>query len=103
MYKTGYLIALSFLLFTACQNSEPQKIIRNKLSNQNQYFLKLRLIKEAFTTLRDESDNVDSPAIWHGEDGQNWLLATAKEGNVLLFTMQQPVKKLPGLANWAMD
>ncbi|MFW5699988.1 MAG: 6-bladed beta-propeller [Bacteroidota bacterium] len=41
-------------------------------------------IKEVFTTLRNESDNVDSPALWHGEDGENWLLATAKEGNVVI-------------------
>jgi 3-phytase len=27
---------------------------------------------------------VDSPALWHGKDGQNWLLATAKEGNVVI-------------------
>jgi 3-phytase len=36
------------------------------------------VLKEAFHTERDESNNVDSPAIWHGPGGENWLLATAK-------------------------
>lgn len=44
----------------------------------------LPIIKEVFHTDRDEGDNVDSPAIWHGPDGQNWLLATAKEGNSII-------------------
>ncbi len=42
------------------------------------------IIEEAFMTDRDEGDNVDSPAIWHGSEGQHWLLATAKEGNVII-------------------
>lgn len=44
----------------------------------------LPVIEEAFHTDRDEGDNVDSPAIWHGSDGQNWLLATAKEGDAII-------------------
>lgn len=44
----------------------------------------LPIIKEVFHTDRDEGDNVDSPAIWHGPDGQHWLLATAKEGNTII-------------------
>ncbi|MFH5882982.1 phytase [Halalkalibaculum sp. DA3122] len=42
------------------------------------------VIKEAFHTDRDEGDNVDSPAVWHGPDGQHWLLATAKEGDTII-------------------
>lgn len=41
-------------------------------------------LDEAFHTDRDEGDNVDSPAVWHGPDGQHWLLATAKEGDAIL-------------------
>lgn len=40
-------------------------------------------IEEAFLTPRDTSDNVDSPAVWHGPEGQHWLLATAKQGDVI--------------------
>lgn len=41
------------------------------------------LVEEAFLTVREEAENVDSVATWHGDDGQHWLIATAKEGNVL--------------------
>lgn len=41
-------------------------------------------LDEVFHTDRDEGDNVDSPAVWHGPDGQHWLLATAKEGDAIL-------------------
>ncbi|MDX1636639.1 MAG: hypothetical protein R3281_01635 [Balneolaceae bacterium] len=35
------------------------------------------VLNEHFQTARDEDDNVDSPAVWHGPDGEHWLLATA--------------------------
>lgn len=41
------------------------------------------MVEEAFLTVREEADNVDSVATWHGGDGRHWLIATAKEGNVL--------------------
>ncbi|MDZ7633829.1 MAG: hypothetical protein U5L72_05090 [Bacteroidales bacterium] len=84
MRKTGYLFILSFLLFSAC-NDKTSKGNEQSQSNQSKSILpEVALIKESFTTLRDESDNVDSPALWHGKDGQNWVLATAKEGNAVI-------------------
>lgn len=41
-------------------------------------------VTEAYQTTRDTLNNVDTPAIWHGPDGQHWLLATAKETDVVL-------------------
>jgi 3-phytase len=41
-------------------------------------------VEEEYLTPRDEQDNVDSPAIWHGAGGEHWLLATAKETDVIL-------------------
>ena len=40
-------------------------------------------ITEVFETPRDTDDNVDSPAVWHGPNGEHWLLATAKDGDVI--------------------
>ena len=40
-------------------------------------------VSEVFTTPRDTWDNVDTPAVWHGAEGQHWLLTTAKEGDVI--------------------
>lgn len=41
-------------------------------------------VKEWFFTSRDHRENVDSPAVWHGPDGQHWLLATTKATHSLL-------------------
>ena len=41
------------------------------------------VVEEAFFTPRDTSANLDSPAIWHSEDGQHWLLTTAKSADQL--------------------
>lgn len=41
------------------------------------------VIPECFSTERDSALNVDSVAIWHGESGQHWIIATAKTGNTL--------------------
>ena len=41
-------------------------------------------VPEVYQTQRNEQDNIDSPTIWHGPDNQHWLIATAKEGNVLV-------------------
>ena len=42
------------------------------------------VIEEAYFTTRDTTDNVDSPAVWHGPEGEHWLIATAKETDLLL-------------------
>lgn len=42
-------------------------------------------VPERYSTVRDEQDNVDSVAVWHGPDGQHWLIATAKETDRLLI------------------
>lgn len=83
MYKTGLVIAIFFLLLTACQNQHTDKL-QASIQPSQWVLPQVAVIKEAFTTLRDESDNVDSPAFWHGHDGQHWLLATAKESNVVI-------------------
>jgi 3-phytase len=38
-----------------------------------------------FTTARDTADDIDSPAVWHGQAGQHWLLATAKATDVIVI------------------
>jgi 3-phytase len=56
-------------------------------------------VEEAFLTPRDTTDNVDSPTVWHGPDGQHWLLATAKEGDVIRVfdaTNGEPIRRVGG-------
>jgi 3-phytase len=40
-------------------------------------------VDEVLQTPRNTWDNVDTPAVWHGAEGQHWLLTTAKEGDVI--------------------
>jgi 3-phytase len=84
MKQNGVLLFLALLLFSACKNN-PTATEQKEQNKKSLWVLpEVATIKESFITLRDESDNVDSPAIWHGDNGQNWLLATAKEGNVII-------------------
>jgi 3-phytase len=46
--------------------------------------LDVPVLSEAFETPRDTVDNIDSPAVWHRSDGSHWLLATAKETDVVV-------------------
>ena len=41
-------------------------------------------LTEAYETPRTPSDNIDSPALWHGDNGEHWILATAKEGDAVV-------------------
>lgn len=41
-------------------------------------------LQEAWQTERDTLDNIDSPAVWHGPDGQHWIISTAKTTDVLV-------------------
>ncbi len=83
MNKIRLLIPVVFMLFAACQH-KPQKNIQEPIKETQSVLPEVAVIIESFTTQRDESDNVDSPALWHGIDGQNWLLSTAKEGNAVI-------------------
>lgn len=44
----------------------------------------IAVIPEVYQTTRDTLNNVDTPAIWHHPNGEAWLLATAKETDVVL-------------------
>lgn len=51
-------------------------------------------LAEAWQTERDTLDNIDSPAVWHGPDGQHWLLSTAKTTDVLVVNDAATGKEL---------
>ncbi|MDA0346651.1 MAG: hypothetical protein O3C43_23700 [Verrucomicrobia bacterium] len=43
------------------------------------------VVQESFFTERNEVDNVDSLAAWHGPNGEHWLILTAKGTHALLI------------------
>ena len=51
-------------------------------------------LQEVWQTERDTLDNIDSPAVWHGPDGQHWLLSTAKSTDVLVVNDAATGKEL---------
>jgi len=42
------------------------------------------VLEEAFLTERDTLDNVDSPTVWNGPNGEHWILTSAKTTDVVL-------------------
>ncbi|MBK7595974.1 MAG: phytase [Gemmatimonadetes bacterium] len=40
-------------------------------------------VREAWQTARDTLLDIDSPAIWHGPQGEAWLLVSAKAGDLI--------------------
>jgi 3-phytase len=40
-------------------------------------------IRETWQTVRDTMLDIDSPVVWHGPNGEHWLLVTAKAGDVI--------------------
>ena len=68
----------------------------------------LARLEEVWQTERDTLDNIDSPAVWHGPDGQHWLLSTAKTTDVLVVNDAVTGKELqrvggPGTALGRME
>lgn len=67
MYKTA-------LLTTAILTSVTISYAASEASNS-------ATVKEVFFTTDQSRENIDSPATWHGPEGQHLLLATSKEGH----------------------
>lgn len=84
MKISQFFYGASVLVLLGCSNGSANKN-QQKIDSPSVKEATKKVIKEKISTDRDEGDNVDSPAIWHGSDGENWLLATAKEGNTVII------------------
>ena len=76
--KLANMIALVALTFYGCNQTEKE------IKDNSADMVKTAMVEEVYQTPRDTVNNVDTPAIWHGPDNQHWLLATAKETDVIL-------------------
>lgn len=83
MYRIWMIMLWLTIILVGCKSKE--KSAENSGSDSRFVIPEIAVIKESFSTLRDESDNVDSPAVWHGKDGQHWVLATAKESDIIIL------------------
>lgn len=82
------IAALGFIL-AACgtdNTSETDTQARDSASVQNTVHSNdsVLTLDEAWMTERTEADNIDSPAPWHGPNGEHWIIATAKETDMLV-------------------
>ncbi len=96
---TFALALLALGLAAACQTEASQSAEAGDAPASEAAAADTARIEEAFLTPRDTSDNVDSPAVWHGPDGQHWLLATAKQGDVIRVhdaATGEPVRRVGG-------
>lgn len=68
------------LLLSACSARTPDAAPATARSGVSQASTgrAVAVVAEAFATPMTPADNIDSPASWHGPDGQVWLIATAK-------------------------
>lgn len=62
----------------------PALIIVSFLFASSLFGVEAAKLKEWFFTDRNHSENVDSPAVWHGPENQHWLIVTAKGTHRLL-------------------
>lgn len=73
--KTGLIsTAVMVMALGACTQNEPAE------SEGPEY----PVIEEVFFTPRKEVDNVDTPSVWHGQNGEHWILSTAKATDVII-------------------
>ena len=86
MHHSHTFVALLFALFLIACNTENQPGAETDSTHTTSAVIKDSVVQiaEAWLTDRSEADNVDSPAPWHGPNGEHWVIATAKETNQLI-------------------
>ncbi|MDR9416475.1 MAG: hypothetical protein RI564_09330 [Gracilimonas sp.] len=76
--KSLSITIVALILVSGCGSEDSNNESNSTIS------VKTGQVEEIYQTPRDTVNNVDTPAIWHGPDNQHWLLATAKETDVIL-------------------
>ncbi|MBN1447347.1 MAG: phytase, partial [Bacteroidetes bacterium] len=78
-YNLVLLILSALLILAACGQQDTQEQTGD--SSQPS----IPVIAETWLSERNEADNVDSPAVWHGPDGEHWVISTCKATDQLLI------------------
>ncbi len=74
-------VLLALLLFGVACATEPSTKVVDSLPIASADTAVV--VREAWQTTRDTLMDIDSPAVWHGPNGEAWLLVTAKAGDVI--------------------
>lgn len=83
-FMKNYLLLFGLIALLAGCSADKKKPVETGVAT----------IPEVYQTERDTANNVDTPAIWHNPTGVTWLLATAKETDVVLVYDASTGKKL---------
>ena len=78
--RAGAMPLLALVLIAACGGGEGAPVARSAAAAPDS----VAALRESWMTTRDTLDNIDSPAIWHGPNGEHWVLSTAKATDVLV-------------------
>jgi len=77
------LLLSALLILAACGRTENTDTAADA-SAADSSAAGIPVIIEEFLTDWDETDNVDSPAVWHGPDGEHWVISTCKSTDRLI-------------------
>jgi 3-phytase len=80
------LSVVAIIIFVAACNSN-EKNSNELVSNEKSVDTTKSIVKvdEAWISHWDDKDNIDSPAFWKSPAGETWVIATAKEADVLVI------------------
>jgi 3-phytase len=78
-FNLAFLLLAVLLILVACGRQDAQEA-----QTDAENTARVPVITETWQSARHEADNVDSPAAWHGNDGQHWVIATCKSTDQLL-------------------
>lgn len=84
----------ALLATAACQGSADQVASDSAAGDST-----VAVITEAWVTAIDTLDNLDSPTVWHGPNGEHWVLSTAKEADVIMVhdaSTGEPLQRAAG-------
>ena len=71
---------LALISVVACRGGAESSVAKASATASDS----IAALSESWMTTRDTLDNIDSPAVWHGPDGEHWVLSTAKATDVLV-------------------
>ncbi len=69
---------------SACEPKTNAAVSKSSTPGSDTIRVRVAEVRETFITPFDSADNVDGPAVWHGPNGQHWLLSSAKTTDVVL-------------------
>lgn len=102
--KVKYLfVLLSVTIIILGFISLKNKFYEKYKIKHNQIIKIIKIIPETFLTKANPKNNIDSVAIWHGSNNQNWLLATAKSTNKIIVYDAQTGEKVKSIGTFGND